>query len=84
MIKPLHETLFVRRLEEKESSDVIMPDIAKPKSTRGEVVAIGPEVDEVQIGDVVFFNPNAREIELDGQKLVTLKQEEVLAVLEAV
>ena len=93
-IRPLHDRVVAKRLEEDQTTPggIVIPDAAKEKPVKGEVVAIGNgkpldtgEVRklEVKVGDKVLFGKYAgNEIKLDGTDFLVLREEDVIAVLE--
>jgi chaperonin GroES len=93
-IKPLHDRILVKRLEveEKSAGGIIIPDNAKEKPTKGEVVAIGTgRKDEngkvtpldVKEGDIVLFAKwGGTELNLNGQELLIMKESDILAILD--
>ena len=84
-IKPLHDRVVVRRIDEEERTPggVIIPDTAKEKPMQGEVLAVGPGArDEngkriamdVKVGDTVLFGKwSGTEVKLDGEEVVIMK-----------
>jgi chaperonin GroES len=92
-IKPLYDRVLVRRVEEKEQvrGGIIIPDSAKEKPQRGEVVATGGGKIledgkiaplDVKAGDKVLFGKYAgSEITVDGEELLILREDEILGVL---
>ena len=93
-VRPLHNRLIVRRLEEDEKTagGIIIPDTAKEKPQQGDVIAVGPgrrddsgsviKMD-VQKGDRVLFSKYAgTEVNLDGGEHLIITEDDVLAVLE--
>ena len=92
-IRPLHDRVVVKRLEHDEEvrGGIIIPDTAKEKPQQAEVVAVGPgklkEDDsrsavDVKVGDRVLVGKySGSEIKLDGDELVILREDEILAVL---
>ena len=94
--RPLHDRVVVRRIEEDERTrgGIIIPDTAKEKPQRGEIVAVGPgALDEkgkvqpldVKPGDRVLFGKwSGTEVKLDGQELLIMKESDILGVLEGV
>ena len=92
-IRPLHDRLIVKRIEEKEMAKggIIIPDNAKEKPQEGEVIAVGngkllengTKVPlDVKAGDKILFGKySGTDIKLDGQEVLILREEEVLAVL---
>jgi chaperonin GroES len=91
-IRPLGERLVVKRSveEEKTAGGIIIPDTAKEKPLEGTVVAVGSGTTlkngkvvplEVKEGDRVLFGKYAgTEIKVEGQELVLLREEDLLAV----
>jgi chaperonin GroES len=92
-VRPLHDRLIVQRLEEGEQTigGIIVPDSAKEKPQRGKVIAAGDgkiSADgkrvplDVRTGDLILFGKYAsQEIRLDGEELLIMREDEVLAVL---
>jgi chaperonin GroES len=92
-VRPLHDRLMVRRIEEKETArgGIIIPDSAKEKPQQGEVLAIGNGKTlengtklalDVKVGDRILFGKySGAEIKVDGKDVLILQEEEVLAVL---
>ena len=93
-IRPLHDRVVVRRKEEeqKTSGGIVLPGSAKEKPNQGEVLAVGNgrvldngEVRalDVKVGDVVVFGKFAGSdtIEVDGEELVILSENDIKAVL---
>ncbi len=93
-IRPLHNRLIVQRLdeEEKTAGGIIIPDTAKEKPYQGKVIAAGPGKRDdkgnlialdVGAGDRVLFSKYAgSEATLDGEELLIISEDDVLAVLE--
>ena len=93
-IRPLHDRLIVRRLEEGEQhvGGIIIPDTAKEKPQRGTVIAAGNgKVNDdgtrvpldVKAGDVILFGKyTSQDIKLDGEEYLIMREDEVLAVIE--
>ncbi|MDA0781877.1 MAG: co-chaperone GroES [Rickettsiales bacterium] len=94
-IRPLHDRVLVKRIEEEEKTagGIIIPDSAKEKPTRGEIVAVGSGArDEsgkvvpldVKKGDVVLFQKwGGTEIKINGEELLIMKESDIMAVEEA-
>jgi chaperonin GroES len=92
-LKPLGDRLVIRPLEQEEvtPSGIVLPETAKEKPQKGEVLAIGPGArDEdgkriamdVKAGDKVLFAKYAgTEIKIDSEKLLILRESDVLAIL---
>ncbi len=92
-IKPLGDRVLIKRLEaeEKTTSNIIIPDVAKEKPQKGEVVAVGTgKVDKngkkipmsVKKGDKILFGKYAGdEWKSDGDEYLFLSDDEILAIL---
>jgi len=93
-IKPLHDRVLVRRLEqeEKTAGGIIIPDTAKEKPQQGEVLAVGSGArDEsgkivpldVKVGDVVLFAKwGGTEVKVEGEDLLVMKESDIIAIIE--
>jgi chaperonin GroES len=93
-LKPLADRLLVKPLEEEEMTPggIVLPETAKEKPQKGEVLAVGPGTrdDEgnriamdVSVGDkVLFAKYGGTEIKMDGDKLLILRESDILAILE--
>jgi len=92
-VRPLHDRILVRRMpeEEKTAGGIIIPDTAKEKPQRGEIVATGKgRVTEegkilpleVKVGDRVLFGKySGTELKLDGSEFLMMREEDVLGVI---
>ncbi len=93
MIRPLYDRAVVRRVieEERSKGGLYIPEQAKEKPAQGEVLAIGQGRRlesgavvplEIAAGDKVLFGKySGTEIELDGEKLLILREDEILGVV---
>src|SRR5439155_12082598 len=93
-IKPLHDRVIVRRIEEGEQvrGGIIIPDTAKEKPQEGEVVAVGEgkyrddgtrQTLDVKAGDRVLFGKySGSEIKLDGEELLIMREDEILGGIQ--
>jgi chaperonin GroES len=93
-IRPLHDRVIIRRVEENEakSGSLFIPDSAKEKPQRGEVVAVGAGKmldsgdrvpPEVKAGDQVLFGKySGSEVKVDGQEVLIVREDEILGILE--
>jgi chaperonin GroES len=93
-VRPLHNRLIVKRIEEeaKTAGGIIIPDTAKEKPMEGRVIAAGPGrrddkgnlvAMECKKGDRVLFGKySGNEVNLDGEEHVIISEDDVLAVLE--
>jgi len=94
-LRPLHDRLLVKRLEEKEQvhGGIIIPDTAKEKPQEAKVLAVGPgrvtddgklQPIEVKVGDTVVFGKySGTEVKIDGDELLIIREDDVLGVLES-
>ena len=93
-IKPLHDRVLVRRLEEEEKTagGIIIPDSAKEKPSEGVVVAVGSGARtesggvtpmDVKAKDKVLFGKWAgTEVKVDGEELLVMKESDIIAIIE--
>jgi chaperonin GroES len=93
-IKPLADRLLVKPLEEEEvtPSGIVLPETAKEKPQKGEVLSVGPgardddgkriEMDVKKGDKVLFAKYGGTEIKVDGDKLLILRESDVLAIIE--
>ena len=93
-IKPLHDRVIVRRIEEGEQvrGGIIIPDTAKEKPQEGEVVAVGEgkyrddgtrQTLDVRAGDRVLFGKySGSEVKLDGEELLIMREDEILGIIQ--
>lgn len=87
-VKPLADRVIIRpaQAEEVTAAGIIIPDSAKEKPLKGTVIAVGPgtkdEVMELKDGDTVLYGKYAgTELEIKGDKVLIMRQSEVLAIL---
>jgi chaperonin GroES len=92
-LRPLHDRILVRRLEEPETvrGGIIIPDSAKEKPQQAEVVAVGKgklledgkhAAPDVKAGDRILFGKySGADVRIDGQEYLILREEEILGVL---
>jgi chaperonin GroES len=88
-IQPLADRVLIKPVaaEEKTIGGIIIPDSAKEKPLRGEVLAVGNGTKEEEMvlkaGDQVLYGKYAgTEIELDGEKFLIMRQSDVLAKIQ--
>ncbi len=93
-IKPLHDRVIVKRIEEEEKTKggIIIPDTAKEKPSEGEIVAVGSgkiledgsrQVLEVKAGDKVLFGKYAgTELKIDGVEHLIMREDDIIAIVE--
>ena len=94
-LRPLHDRLLVKRLEEKEQvqGSIIIPDTAKEKPQEAKVLAVGPgrvtddgklQPLDIKVGDTVVFGKYAgTEVKIEGEDLLIIREDDVLGVLES-
>ena len=85
-LQPLSDRVLVKPVaaEQKTAGGILIPDSAKEKPLKGEVIAVGPgtkdETMQVAAGDVVLYGKYAgTEIELDGEKFLIMRQSDIMA-----
>lgn len=82
--KPLKERVFVSYAEEgdKTAGGIYLPDTAKEKPQKGRVEAVGSEVKEVKVGDLILFDKySGSKINIEGSDYLILKEEDILGIL---
>ncbi len=82
-LQPLADRLVAKPLDaqEKTTSGFYVPDSAKEKPQIGEVVAVGKDVKEITVGDnVVYSQYKPDTVKVDGEELMIMKEEDVLAI----
>jgi chaperonin GroES len=92
-VRPLHDRMLVRRIEEKETAKggIIIPDTAREKPMQGKVLAVGSGrvlengkklALDVKVGERILFGKySGTEIKIDGEEVVIVREDEVLAVM---
>ncbi len=93
-IRPLHDRVIVKRLEEerKTASGIVIPDAAAEKPDQGEIIAVGKgkilesgEVRQmdVKVGDRVLFGKySGQAVKVDGEELLVMREEDIMGVVE--
>lgn len=94
-IRPLHDRVLVKPLEENRKSPggIVIPDTAAEKPVQGKIVAVGKgkilengqvRPCDVKVGDKVLFAKfGGTEVKVDGQELVVMREEDVMAIIES-
>ncbi len=94
-IRPLHDRVVVKRMEEERTSagGIVIPDSAAEKPMKGEVVAVGNgkvsdsgEIRslDVKVGDQILFGKySGTEIKIDGDEVLIMREEDILGVIAA-
>jgi chaperonin GroES len=92
-LRPLHDRVLVKRLEEKEvkKGGIIIPDTAKEKPQEGEIIAVGPgKVTEdgklqpmsVKVGDKILFGKySGNEVKLGDEEYLIMHEGDILGIL---
>ncbi|WP_395770722.1 co-chaperone GroES [Arenimonas sp.] len=92
-IKPLHDRVVIKRMEEEKLSagGIVIPDSATEKPVKGEVLAVGEgkpldngnvRAPKVKVGDKVLFGKYAgTEIKHEGVDILVVKEDDILAIL---
>lgn len=93
-IRPLHDRVLVRRLEDETTTagGIVIPDSAKEKPAQGEIVAAGNgkildsgdiRALDVKVGDKVLFGKYAgTEVKVEGEELLVMREDDIVAVVE--
>ena len=93
-IRPLHDRVIIKRLEAETLSagGIVIPDSAAEKPIKGEVIAVGngkilesgeKRALDIKAGDKVLFGKySGTEVKVDGQELLVMREEDVMAVIE--
>jgi len=93
-IRPLHDRVIVRRLEEerKTPGGIVIPDTAKEKPIQGEVLAVGKgkiledgkvRPLDVKVGDKILFGKySGTEVKVGNEELLVMREEDIMGVIE--
>jgi len=93
-IRPLHDRVIVKRLEEerKTASGIVIPDTAAEKPDQGEVMAVGKgkvqddgkvRALEVKVGDRILFGKySGQTVKVEGDELLVMREEDIMGVIE--
>ncbi len=84
-LKPLKDRVVVSYSEEieKTSGGIYVPDSAKEKPQQGKVEAVGPEVKELKVGNVVLFDKySGSKVMVDDKEQLIIKEEDILAIVQ--
>jgi chaperonin GroES len=94
-IRPLHDRVIIKRLEEERTSPggIVIPDSAAEKPVQGKVMAVGKgkiledgtvRPLDVKVGDKILFGKySGTEIKIDGEELVVMREDDLMAVFDA-
>ncbi len=87
-MKPINDRVVVKPADavEKTRGGIIIPDTAKEKPQRGEIIAVGPGKEgnamTVKVGDVVLYGKySGQELEHEGHKYLIMKEDDILVIL---
>jgi chaperonin GroES len=92
-IKPLYDRVVIKRMEEEKMSagGIVIPDSATEKPIKGEVIAVGSgkaldngsvRSPQVKVGDKVLFGKySGTEVKVDGNEILVVKEDDILAIL---
>ncbi len=93
-LRPLHDRVIVKRMEEERMSagGIVIPDSATEKPSRGEIIAAGngkilengdKRPLDISVGDTVLFGKySGTEVKVDGDELLVMREEDIMAVIE--
>ena len=93
-LRPLHDRVIVKRMEEERMSagGIVIPDSATEKPVRGEVLAVGngkilengeKRALDIKVGDTILFGKySGTEVKVDGEELLVMREEDIMAVIE--
>ena len=93
-IRPLHDRVIIRRMEEERTypGGIVIPDSATEKPIKGEVIAVGNgkllengelRALDLKAGDKVLFGKySGTEVKVEGEELLVMKEDDVMAVIE--
>mgnify|MGYP001818618344 CR=1 FL=1 len=94
-LRPLHDRVIVKRMEEERMSagGIVIPDSATEKPVRGEVLAVGngkilengeKRALDINVGDKILFGKySGTEVKVEGEELLVMREEDIMAVIEA-
>ncbi len=94
-IRPLHDRVIVRRLEEEKVSagGIVIPDSAKEKPVQGEVTAVGKGkildsgdvlAMDVKVGDTVLFGKySGTDVKIGDEEMLVMREEDIMGIVEA-
>src|ERR1700734_1847043 len=93
-IRPLHDRVIVKRLEEERTSPggIVIPDTAAEKPVQGKIIAVGKgkileerqvRPLDVKVGDKILFGKySGTEVKVEGKALVVIREEDVISIIE--
>jgi chaperonin GroES len=93
-IRPLHDRVIVKRVEEERTSPggIVIPDTAAEKPIQGKVMAVGKgkilengnvRALDIKVGDKILFGKySGTEVKVEGEDLLVMREEDVVAIIE--
>ncbi|MHB1544374.1 MAG: co-chaperone GroES [Gammaproteobacteria bacterium] len=93
-LRPLHDRVIIKRLEEERTSPggIVIPDTAAEKPIRGKVLSVGKgkilengdvRPVDLKVGETVLFGKySGTEVKVDGEELLVMREEDIMAVIE--
>ena len=93
-VRPLHDRVIVKRLDEERTSPggIVIPDTAAEKPVQGKIIAVGKgkilengtvRPLDVKVGDKILFGKyGGTEVRVDGEDLLVMREEDVMAIIE--
>ena len=93
-IRPLHDRVIIKRLEEERTSPggIVIPDSAAEKPVQGKIMAVGKgkiledgtvRPLDVKVGDKILFGKySGTEIKIDGEELVVMREDDIMGIIE--
>jgi chaperonin GroES len=89
-MKPINDRVVIKPApaEEKTKGGIIIPDTAKERPQKGEVVAVGPGKEgnlmTVQVGDIVLYGKYAgQEFNVDGEDYLIMREDDILVIVDS-
>lgn len=94
-IRPLHDRVIVKRMDEERTSagGIVIPDSATEKPSKGEIIAVGNgkildngeiRALDLKAGDMVLFGKySGTEVKVDGDELLVMREDDIMAVIES-
>jgi len=83
--KPLKDRVFVKYSEEAErtAGGLYVPESAKEKPQKGVIEAVGSEVKEIKVGDIILFDKySGSKINIDNNEYLIIKEEDILGIVQ--
>jgi chaperonin GroES len=84
--KPLKDRVFVKYTDEAEKTagGIYIPESAKEKPQKGSIEAVGSEVKELKVGDVILFDKySGSKVNIDNNEYLIIKEEDILGIIQS-